>query len=229
MRKFDIIPRKSSSISRFTGLIMLLLVASVCFPYQMFWWTVTPGGDVGEDETGTTLGQAAIGYVAGSTDMGDGSYGFWYEGFEPYVCFEISTYDWDLDSADILETRTMVPGEEMTITNCGNCHLNFGLKFVDSAPLDWAWGYSSGPDKFVLRASFTDLPTAPTFFDPTRDYIKDIVTWATSDNFGPLGEDFDLSGSLLDLCLQCHCPSSSTLYETDNIVTILLQAQANLP
>ncbi len=227
MRKFDILKGKSSSLSRHIWLfVLIIIIVGTCFPYRMFWWTVTPGGDVGDDETGTTLGQAAIGSVRGTSDLGDGSYGFWYEGFEPVVCFEITHDTWDLDSIDNLETRTMTPGEEIAVTNCGNCHLNFGINFVDSDPLDWTWGYSAGNDKFVLRASFTDLPTSPTF-DPTRDYIKDIITWATDDIFGPLGQDFGFEEDL-NLWLQFYSPGRSTLYG-GNTITILLQAQANLP
>lgn len=227
--KTDISVKKSSFMSFRMGILILIILVTTGFSYRMFWWTITPGGDIDEDNTGTTVGQAAIGLVYGVETRETGSYGFWYQGFEPIVCFNISRDFWDVDTVEILTTTGMDLGEQINITNCGNCHLNFGLKFIASDPLPWTWGYSAGPSKFVLRAQFTDADIPPIGFDATHDYINDIVTWATSETFGDLGFGFPISGSLLNLWLQLYSPGSSSVYNDVNTITILIQAQANLP
>lgn len=224
---------KTKSSVKFVTLLFIFLFAFIsnAFAYRCFWYVVTPGGNIGEENTGCTAGQATIGEVSGTETYGDGTYGFWYQGFEPVICFNIDHDTWELDSLDVSWTERMVLGEQIVISNCGNCHINFSLRWSESHPLEWSYGYTNFSDRFVTRARFTTELEAPSVYDHARDYVNDAVTWARDDRFGPAGYDMELD-ELQYLWLEFITPTGCIDpgdYEVENVLTYVLEAQVNLP
>ncbi len=205
--------------------ILLLLMILSLFAYKNDWWVISPSGVTDENATGNTAGQPAVGDV--TSLFHSGSYGFWYDQMDPFICFEISTLEWFIDSISVSESRSMIHGEQMELTNCGNCHIGFGLRVIDSSPIVWAHGYAIGDERFVLRARFVEGDVAPTLYDFSRDYVSDVVKWASPSLFGPDGFDFSFVDEL-NLWLQFVAPTDSELWG-DNTITMELSARANLP
>ncbi|MFP4459735.1 MAG: hypothetical protein ACLFSQ_09130 [Candidatus Zixiibacteriota bacterium] len=214
------------------GLIFLLLLfSSIGLGYRCYWYVISPGGDIGLENTGTTAGQAAIGNVSGSASYGEGTYGFWYKDFDPVICFEIDHTIWDLDTADVSATRAMIEGDQFELSNCGNCHLTFSLEWVETSPAPWVYGYGNGIDKFVTRARFTEDLAVPAVYDPARDYITDTPSWSSEDKFGPAGYDLTID-DIEYLWLEFLAPQGSSeesYYDIVNEITYRLEARANLP
>ncbi len=201
-------------------LIVLSVIVSIVYGARLSWWTAGCGAGTGAENTGFTAGQTVVG------QQDEGTYGFWWDQPEPILCISIDTDTWDLDSVDILEAISMMSGEQITVNNCGNCHENYGLVFNNSSPLSWDIGYSPESDRFVIRAKITEETIAPVGYDHSRDYIKDIVTWAHGVSFGtdgfavPPGQD-------RYLWLQFVAPDFSDEYG-ENQLSIILSCQIYL-
>lgn len=205
-------------------LLILLAIALPVSAYKNNWWVISPTGSTDEFGQGNTAGQTFTGSVSGGSHQG--TYGFWTAEMTPIICFTASRDDWDLDSIDVLEARSMVYGEQIELTNCGNCHLCFGLRTMYTTPIIWASGYTIGDAKYVLRARFTDEPIPPVVYDMSRDYISDIVKWASPVFYGGMGNDFNLSDERF-LWLQFIAPNNSEIWG-DNTIVIELSARVNL-
>lgn len=211
---------------RFVLFLTILLIIVSLFGYRNNWWCIPSAGYIESPEDGASAGQTAIGDVLAGHSLDEGTYGFWHEAMLPTICFEIDHDTWELDTIDVLETVTMEDEDGFIITNCGNCHLGFGLRIVSSAPLLWEHGYIADINKYVMRAQFTEEAIAPDTYDIVRDYIKDVINWASDDNFGPGGYDFAYSEPH-HLFLQFQGPSHSDTWDA-NTITIELTARANL-
>ncbi len=201
---------------------VLLLMAISCYGARLLWWTTGSQASTGGSNTGTTMGQSIIGRQYDGTT----TYGFWWNQPEPVICVLIDEENWFVDSVDIMETVTMINEETIRVSNCGNCHQNYGLEYIESSPLIWNIGYSSGANRFVMRAKFLERFETPSGFDHSRDYIKDVVSWAHGVSFGEDGFDVP-SGDDRTMWLQFISPDNSTLYGA-NTITITLYCQVNL-
>mgnify|MGYP001373340291 CR=1 FL=1 len=221
MKDTDIV---SSNRWKVLFLLILLVFTLPVSAYKNNWWAISPTGSTDEFGQGNTAGQTFTGSV--SEGAHQGTYGFWTEEMMPIVCFTASRDTWDLDSIDVLEARSMVYGEQIELTNCGNCHLCFGLSTIYTTPTTWASGYTTGDNRYVLRARFTDSPVPPVVYDMSRDYISDAIKWASPVFFGGAGNDFDLSDEQF-LWLQFVAPNTSEEWGDNNIVIELL-ARVNL-
>ena len=199
--------------------LFLLIISCNLFAARLLWWTTGSGASGAEE--GTTVGQAFIGDQVISK-----SYGYWVDNIEPILCVSIATDIWDIDSTNIGETISMIEGEEIIVTNCGNCHENYGLTFEDSSPLLWEISYAPAGDRFVLRARFSDTSDVPAAYDHSRDFIKDIVTWAHGFSFGDAGYAIPV-GETRRLWLQYVSPASADIYG-GNQITITLYCQLNI-
>ncbi|MBN2541556.1 hypothetical protein JXI42_01715 [bacterium] len=224
-----LLKEKGCLFSKFKYYIMIFLLFlsySNVSANRVFWWTVVPSADITDSGGyGVSLGQTAIGPVL--SDTLEGNYGFWYEGFEPTICFYLSDSIWNIDSISLCETRIMEAGEEILITNCGNCHLNFGLYFMGADSGGWECGYTIDVNKFVLRGCFTRIGFPPTRFQPENDLIKASMRWANHNIFGSHGYNLFINNSFA-LWFEFTAPSRSSHFG-HNIINVALFARTVLP
>lgn len=220
-------------VKRFLLFTLVLCIALFTFSEaqaaRCTWFTFGASGYLDSDDHafGTTSGQVAVGVLDRESTVGQGTIGYWYNQIIPELCLEIDIDLWRMDSINVAETMSMILGEEIAVNNCGNCNLNYGLRFEETGPIIWSIGYSNYFDRFVTRGRFTDIPEPPAVFEPTRDFIRDATTWAHGTSFGEHG--FNVSpSSVRYLWLQFLSPVGSSEYG-DNTITISLHSQANLP
>lgn len=234
---------KIISISKILFIIILLIFLQVnLFAKEVFWWTVVPSSEISDTGNyGFTLGQTSAGPVSGTSAFSEGNYGFWYNEMVPVICFTIDPNSWVIDSLDSLwvgEQQTMELGEEIKVSNCGNCHLGLGLYYSGDS-LGWTCAYV--PDRvnvFSLRARFDD--TCPMFYNHIFDFVKaaPTITWATDNILGTRGYDLNIYGSE-NLWFQFVAPYWVTDYEIEdpeggiyishNRIDVTIMARANLP
>ncbi len=214
------------------------MVASSGFASRCFWWTISSSADVWtvcDSVNGVTVGQVSVGPVTNADDDTIGNYGFWNDFFGDFtLCFEIVdtsliTIDtiWNTDTLTVSSTITMVAGEQFVITNCGDCHIGFGLEGVGTAPCDWSFGAYNELDRCVVRAVFDNNPDPPVVFNRTHDYIKRSLTWANETKFGPDGFDLGLY-EYYNLWMKFETPTRSSCYGV-NIITIRVWGRSYLP
>jgi len=179
-------------------IIVFLLLIIIQIPIQAYecnWWVVPSSGDQTR-RGGLTIGQNVVGPYMSDSRAYFGHMGFWNMDYE--ICFEISDSCVWFHSADTLETgesKTTVAGEQIVITNCGNCYIDFGLQGVRVDSCGWHFGYYEGFDRFVLLAIFDTNPTPPTTFSRAMDYIKEgSLAWSRGGCFGPEGHGLTLDG-----------------------------------
>ena len=176
---------------------------------------------------GFTIGQTAIGQVSGTGSIDEGNYGFWNDMLDSIdICFTVIDSFWNIDSIELSEIHSMVDRGFISITNCGNCHLTFGLDFLGDS-LGWDIGTYSGPNKFTLRAQFNEDTLAPLGYDAHLDFIKDVVTWSSDIVFGPGGYDIAVE-DFVHLWFCFLAPSTSTTFG-NNKITIGLLGRSYLP
>ncbi|RKZ33638.1 hypothetical protein DRQ33_03830, partial [bacterium] len=138
---------------------------------------------------------------------------------------ELNTNIWNIDDTlDQQETRTMLAGEEIVITNNSTFPIRLGLQVTDGGSMTPA--YIPGVDEFVLRAVFNDAVEVPEF-SSSRDYLKSTLIWATDNVFGAGGIDIPIDDTE-NLWLQFVAPSSLTA-PGDFTITITLWVRATLP
>jgi hypothetical protein len=113
------------------------------------------------------------------------------------------------------------------IENTGNCHINFGLQFIETSPYDWSIGYNPSYERFVLRAQFTKTEIAPSDYDHVRDFMRDVITWAGEDAFGKPGKDLSLDATRW-LWFEFLSPIGSEFYGA-NELSLQLVGRANIP
>ncbi len=212
-------------------IILIALVFSVALADRCFWWTIAPSAEVfdslGEVKRGATVGQTAIGPVSGRDAIEGGNYGFWNDLFENIdLCFTTVERFWDAGEADIFEFVSMEEEEFVYITNCGNCHIRFGLQYIENS-LGWILGVSPERNRFSYRARFTENDDPPVVYSPTMDFIKDIVTWSSPTIFGPGGYDVPINGFVY-LWFQLLTPMAPCAYGA-NIITTRVWAKSYLP
>ena len=208
-------------------LFSLALVACSTYAQKCFWWTVSSSGDVWTESdsiNGFTVGQVSAGPVADEDSSLIANYGFWNDFLHDLtLCFDIRTsYGdtltwWNAGTLSYAETRTMSISDSIVITNCGDCHVNFGLAVDSVYPGEWSPNFWVDNDRFVLRGSFTDEADVPISFDRVEDYLKISNTWATPEKFGPEGHDMGLNEQYY-LWFQLMMPTgSSATFEIDTL------------
>jgi hypothetical protein len=206
--------------------ILVFILCVNLFAYRLFWWTMGSAGDMGT-RGGMTAGQNAAGPVSGGASHSDGQYGFWVPELAPEICFNVDHDTWDLDSIDVYSTYTMMAGAQFTAGNCGNCAINYGLRFHSTTPIVWNAAYTTGGNRFTIRGHFTSSLVAPLVYDPALDYINDILTWCNGSRFGADGSSVPPSSGRY-LWFQLISPLHSTFYG-ENTIILELYAQQNLP
>ncbi len=205
----------------FSCLVVAVFLVTIAFSQAMYRWTFSSGGRVQstEDEfTGMTAGQAAQAHV---TTMASDSatYGYWHKSWEPEICVSVTPDFWQPDGGDTLDvnsTISMEAGEVIGISNCGNCAIDLGLLFSRSEPYGIESGYYSALNKAVIRAQFRSDEVTPVSYDYERDYVKDVITWATPLFFGPAGENLSTT-STQNLWLQLVTPTR-TMSESGSFI-----------
>jgi len=161
----------------------LALVACSTYAEKCFWWTVSSCGDIWLDDSlnnnGFTVGQVSAGPVASFYDSVLANYGFWNDFLADIeLCFDLKTaFDdtmtwWSAGTLSLAETRTMSLTDSIVITNCGNCHVNFGLVVDSVFPGEWNPHFWADRDRFVLRAKFTNDPVVPMSFSTATCNLK---------------------------------------------------------
>ena len=173
-----------------TLLTALILTGQTCSRKSM-----TSGGFISEGDNfyGFSAGQASQAHVY--TAEGDtATYGYWHKTWEPMICVSVLPDSvWDVrddiypDTIPNNYTVTMLDGDNITVSNCGNCAIDLGLRFLRADPDSIAVGYSSGANRAVIRARFRDDDECPIVYDRTRDWIKNVLTWASSGVSGVFG------------------------------------------
>jgi len=129
--------------------------------------------------------------------------------------------EWDLDTLNRSETRTMETAEVIQLLNTGTIPIDFGLETVEFFT-SWSAGVWQYTNIYVLRAEFDQNPTPPYPFNPSYDYVKNSIEWSTEDIFGPMGFN-NPPGIPLNLWLQFNAPTSTYDYTRQ---TIILQVVA---
>ena len=164
----------------------LALLACSAYAQKCFWWTVSSCGDVWLDDSlnnnGFTVGQVSAGPVASFYDSVLANYGFWNDFLADIeLCFDLTTAFedtmiwWSAGTLSLAETRTMSLADSIVITNCGNCHVNFGLAVDSVFPGEWNPHFWADRDRFVLRAKFTNDPVVPMSFSTANCNLKSLL------------------------------------------------------
>ena len=210
-------------------LLLVLLMSSPARADRCFWWTIGSGGDIrdGRSVGGVTLGQTAIGPVTESDGDSIGNYGFWNNFFDSLdICFTLSEDSWPLDTLRLSETVSMADSEYILVSNCGNCHLSFGLEFTGDI-LGWSSGSWADINRFGLYARFNEDGACPAIFDSPLDFVKNLITWASPEIFGPSGNDLGIDDSYF-LWFKFCSPTRSDTYG-DNTIVVEITAKSYLP
>ncbi|MBN1756267.1 hypothetical protein JW877_08660, partial [bacterium] len=145
-----------------------------------------------------------------------------------YITIELTAIpsSWDLGIIGLYDTRTMTEGEVIILGVRSPYNVNLGLRIANTG-LFWSSGYAPDEDKFVLRARFDDNYFPPPLFQPSLDYVKTTLTWATEDVFGPGGINIP-SDSSENLWLQFIAPVLSTTFDPQTII-LEVWVQVDLP
>ncbi|MBN2542980.1 hypothetical protein JXI42_08970 [bacterium] len=141
------------------------------------------------------------------------------------VC--LTENEWYVDTMDPGEVERMDPEDIITVSNCGNIGVDFGLRVASSGDY-WSVGYSPGPDIYSLRAEFTESDTSPSAFHPATDNVKTSITWASEYIFGPYGYEIPVAGEY-NLWLEFYSPFSSSIYGREQTIVLLVSVRVNLP
>lgn len=209
---------------------ILISIVSLAYGDKCYWWVVSSSGEVFDSlgaRRGSTLGQTSIGRAQDRYDTLKANYGFWNDMFDSVeICINVTDSFWNVGSLGLFETKAMADGEFILVENCGNCHLNFGLEY-DRDLLGWAIGSTPGPNKFTLRAQFTNRSSAPITYNPFMDFVKDELIWSTENIFGPEGYDVSIS-STVNLWFLILMPNARSVYG-NNVVVINLSGKSRLP
>ncbi len=200
---------------------------------------VTSGGDVAELSSfhGYASGQAVQG--DSWTDSGRAAnYGYWFYSEERFICIEvISDTIWhvrdslDNDTIPARFTVNMLEDDFFVINNCGNCVIDLGLRYINSEPEGLVTGYASGTDRAVIYCRFRNDIFPPTSYDALRDWVSNIVGWASASNFGPSGFNFG-SGDNMNLWMQFVSPENVSFGDrsiNEFILTIEISSRVYLP
>ena len=239
-------------------IVILFLALGTGFAGRCLWWTWGASGNSAENRGGNILGQTAVGN-ADHPGITDGTYGFWDYIFDrEYICFEIDPeryynhrVQWYIDStmADTLAPDSIVwsddfyvststytsriemkDGEQIPISNCGNCHLGFGFQFIRCLPADFTAGMSATASRLIIRALFTDPETIPDASDfKPLDYVPTgTIRWGDGNRYG--SRSFDIATyEQVDLWLQFTSPKASRENRGEYTIKIAVVAKAYLP
>ena len=142
-------------------------------------------------------------------------------------------FEWDIDTLDPCETKTMDVPDSMKVVNAGNVPIDLGLKVAETVPSGWFAGFYQGPDNFVLLCEFTDNNTPPVTFWPVEDYVKMTIDWSTPDRFGPGGYNmlpppYPPENQYDYMWLQFRAPSSTSIYGEVRIKVMVI-ARYHMP
>ncbi|MBN2542959.1 hypothetical protein JXI42_08845 [bacterium] len=160
--------------------------------------------------------------------------------------FILSRYHWNIDTMNLNNTATMHDTDMILITNIGNTPIDFGLMVdsVGTALIDSVWSpaYMVGPNQFSLRARFNDILAPPGEFNPTLDFVKYGLTWATKHPIWPIfGEGgvcvfpnypvgrHPAPESTENLWMQFWSPTTSRVYSETVTIVVLLIGKPHLP
>ncbi len=210
---------------------LLMFVASVILAQSVERWTLDSGGS---SDIGYSLGQTTQG---NATALGDSAtFGYWHPDWEPVICVTLPIDTWfvsDESSGDTIpvgSTVTMISDDMLTAINCGNAPVDLGLRYVDSDVDSFTVGYYPGYNKGVIRAQLRDDEIRPLVYDTARDYLKNVITWATADIFGSGGFEIGVDESE-NLWFQFASPyylsGASSAFEMT--MTVELAARYSIP
>jgi hypothetical protein len=202
-------------------LIYIMFVVIGAFAQSCYWWNVPSSGSAASNSTGYTVGQA---YASNRTTHG--TYGFWGENYEPQICLSITDSNWDIGSILPNTMTVMSLGDEIMVTNCGNCYVSYGLQFVRSDTLPWHIYTLADDNIFIMRAKFSIEATVPSIFDPIQDAISDELQFANGTRYGADGYGVPL-GQQRRLWFYFKSPTRSASGE--NTLIFLLKAQIYIP
>ena len=129
----------------------------------------------------------------------------------------------------------MTGSEVIVARNTGNVPIDYGFAFSDPGP--WSPSFNPGADRCVLRIRLDDNPIPPLLFSFAHDYVKEMLTWAINDYFGPNGENvLPPPHSLLDVTdniwMQWVSPTYNTVagvYDRDLTLTVQMWARYHMP
>lgn len=210
-----------------------MLILSALYGQTCYWHSFGSGGQSGLDN-GSTIGQAMVAHFAHGGDSI--SYGFWEVPWDPIICISLDNYSWHIcdetfaDTTDLGETVNMLPEDVITISNCSNCMIDYGMYWNSEDPSSVIQiGYTPREDRGVIRAQIRDDFESPIVYSGIYDYMKSSVSWADNDVFGPNGYNVN-SGEMTSLWFQFIAPVELTdidagLYR----IPVILVAKVTMP
>jgi hypothetical protein len=211
-------------------IFILFLCIQSTFAQDIFWWTFGVGGS-SDDAFGYTVGQTTISNYP--VDGLDEENGYWFLDWELAICYKpnaadsISWFVRDLDTLSYNEIVQMSPGDRISVYNCGNCYIDFGLRVVGCTPAGWVCSYTNGDDRYILRSQFTYGDSLTEAFDPFYDYLKDYWTWSNGEVFGSKGWNVPPYKEVF-LWFEFTSPIKSTVGGRQ-LILVQLSGKLNLP
>ncbi len=207
-----------NNFNRFLIIIVALIAASQTVELES--WAQGSGG-TGESFSGTSAGLTAIGELGGR-DFG-ATLGFWVWGEGPELCVSVTPDTWNItDSLNILESREMLAGEVISVGNCSNCRVLYGMRVVSVSPVPWIPHSFQGDNLFVLLGQFSESP--PTYSIPS-DLLSDELRWC-DEYYGDIGSVYIRETT--NLWFRISMPLRSDIWGENNI-TIELSTRIFMP